>query len=185
MPLALQAAVAAASIAAAHVDVTERADGFDIVATYRYATAPDTARFTIIDLPGSELSFSGPIDAVRLGAHWLITGGGEPDGAVRFSYRTAHLSRLPLPVPTVPAASGTRQVLIDLRLRPGTIPSPESFPRFAPSAEGHRALLANVPSLIQLPQQSTPWLRYLEAAVLLLIALAALAWNRLRPLSAP
>lgn len=173
-----QVVAAAARLASATIDIDLTPAGATIDAVFSFAPSADSVRFVVIRLPGQDITVEGG-RPIREAGLWRIVAQPRPDGTVRIGYRvTGPVTRVPLPVPSVPAGRDQRTVELRLAGLDPTIALTEAFPRLEWAATGTAVgTVANVPSLIQLGRPAGwPWLRLMEWGVVALVALGALAW---------
>jgi hypothetical protein len=95
-------------------------------------------------------------------------------------------TRCPLLVPDAPADGVSREVVIDVRLSPGSRPIPGEFPALAWTGDSGRAALGHVPAFILVPHalagvplgwwDTLDTRRIVDSGALLAIVLASAAW---------
>lgn len=163
------------------------ADRATVEASYTF-TGADSARFTVIRLPGQSVIVTtlGVTEVEQPGLLRLATS--AVDGSVVLRLEVSgpgRLVRVPIPVPAVATVPGTRAVRIAVT---GLVGRPDrAFPRLSnpePTDGVTRAVLANVPALLRLPPPSG-WTvsRLMEWLVILLVLGATATWiaRRRRP----
>jgi hypothetical protein len=172
------AVIAAPALDSAAIRIELGPDRVTITASYRFTEVP-TARFVLIRLPDQTVEL-GPdsAEAQVTPGLWRLTKRPDDRGLITFRYAVlGRPERLPIPVPTTPAPAGTRSVEMSIQGLDPALELGDAFPRFSRGPAGATARLANVPSLVRLPERGG-WsvVRATDGAVLVLLAAAALAW---------
>jgi hypothetical protein len=194
-------------LAAATVRLTLEPEAVVVEASYRLARADSGATFVLLRLPSLSvelLSSSGEIAELAGLTRLRFSVDAAGDVTVRYRVRGERgrrPTRIPLPVPSVPAVGSERSVevrIVDWK-RSGLPGLEGAFPRVTAAGgdvsgdaadgsgaggddagggpgEDAVARLANVPSVVQLPGDGWPILRLLDWSVLALGALASVGW---------
>ncbi len=171
---------AAVELRSAAIDVTLSADRATIVATYRFAGPGLAPEFVLIRLPAQRIAGLAANEGRTTEATGLVRITARPDSAgavvIRYEVRGT-LDRIPLPVPSIATARGARTIEIRLEGLAPTVDLDDAFPRLKAEANHAVAVLANVPSVIRLPEPGR-WslIRTIDRLVIALVAAASLLW---------
>lgn len=150
-------------------------------AEFRLSAATSRLRASVMSQRGQALLVDARYAASKAeggGLTWLDL---SPDSAVSrvtvvYELRGS-LSRVPLPVPQIPAETGSDRVHLVVRGLPPGAAIAKGFPRFAWAGDDAVATLDNVPALIRIPPSTSLSVGTVaELLVLLLVLLAFGTW---------
>lgn len=181
----LALAILLSQLAAANISIGMTATAAQVEAQFEITQPGDSLRFSLIRVPGQTLELeteggTGTFDRrhEEAGLTWVTTA--VTEGRARVRYRVAgELSRIPIPVPDVPAEPGAGAVTIRVTGLNASARFHEGFPRLVAGSDGSAtARLDNVPSFVRQPPPRAAWSvnRAAQVFVIVLVAGASTAW---------
>lgn len=178
----LSGAAVALQLAAAQVTIEIHPDSAVIDARYELSVERDSVRLSLIRPAGVSVAPEAGSGRWRPmaggGGYWITANTARRTAYLSFVVR-GELSRVPVPVPDVPADPGEAGVEIRVLGVSATAKFGDGFPRLEQSGKGWVvARLANVPSIVRLPPEAGRLTASgaAQVFVVLLVFGSSLAW---------